>query len=444
MNSRMLDGEGIPSRVTDLSTARGEGISRRPEPGAPAGQAGRWAAGWRLACLALGVVAAAVVVTTLSLRGLSFVNLDSLLAAPLLFQALLVLPAALAPLLLAAATLPRTVLINLAVLAGLIASAEVATWVLTPTPVAIHGEPEVLGGATFYVPDATLGYGLAPSVVARHQRMVGDEKVYDVTYEIDDRGRRHTPTNPGPPRRSFLLLFGDSNTFGEGLGQTGTLSYYAGQLAAGHRPYNYGVPGYGPQHMLELVQVRRFAQEVPEPEGYAVFFLIPAHIARVIGSSKVSTGWGRHFPYYEVGSDGDLAATGDFVHGRPLTTLAYHFWNKSNLAAALDVDLPPRYTKQDYRLTARILAEGGHQLARQVRLHGFYVILGQAYNDPQLRVLQELRDALAREGVPYLDYARLLDVRDPTYRISEFDAHNSATANRAIAARLVSDLRIAR
>lgn len=440
----MNESTGIPSPFTDHPSSRAEEISRRPAHGACAGQAGRLAAGWCLALLAQGAVSVAVVVTTLSMRGLSSVNLDSLLEAPLSFHALLVLPAALALLLLAVATLPRTVLINLAVLAGLIASAEVAAWVLTPTPLAIHGEPEVLGGATFYVPDATLGYVLAPSVVARHQRTVGPKEVYDVTYEIDDRGRRHTPTSPGPTRRSFLLFFGDSNTFGEGLGQAGTLPYFAGQLAAGHRPYNYGVPGYGPQHMLGLLNVRRFAQEVPEPEGYAVFFLIPAHIARVIGSSTVSTGWGRHFPYYQVGSDGGLVATGDFVHGRPLTTLAYHFWNKSNLAAALGVDLPPRYTKQDYRLTARILAEGGHQLARQVRLHGFYVILGQAYNDPQLRVLEELRDALAREGVPYLDYARLQDARDPTYRISEFDAHNSAAANRAIAARLVSDLRIGR
>lgn len=440
----MNESQGIPSRFTDHPASRADESSRRPAHGARAGQAGRLAAGRRRALLASGAVSAAVVVTTLSMRGLSSVNLDSLLEAPLSFHALLVLPAVLALLCLAVVTLPRTALVNLAVFAGLIASAEVAAWTLTPAPLAIHGEPEVLGGGTFYVPDATLGYALASSVVARHQRAVGQKEVYDVAYEIDDRGRRHTPTSPGPTRRSFLLFFGDSNTFGEGLGQADTLPYYAGRLAAGHRPYNYGVPGYGPQHMLELLNVRRFADEVPEPEGYAVFFAIPAHIARVIGSSKVSTGWGRHFPFYQVGSDGGLVATGDFVHARPLTTLAYHFWNKSSLAAALDVDLPPRYTKQDYRLTARILAEAGHKLARQVRLRGFYVILGQAYNDPQLRVLEELRAALAREGVPYLDYARLVDAGDPRYRISEFDAHNSATANRAIAARIVSDLGIGR
>jgi len=434
----MDESQEMPSEFTDHPVSRAGEILK------PAGRA-RWrAAAWQRVLLAQGAVFAVVALTTLSVRGLSYVNLDSLLEAPLSFHMLLVMPASLAVLSFAGATLPRTVLINIAVLAGLICFAEAAAWVLTPPPLETHGEPEVPGGGSIYLPDATLGYVLAPSVVARHHRTAGDKEVYNVTYEIDDLGRRRTPTTPGADRRAFLLFFGDSNTFGEGLGQADTLSYYAGQMAPGFQPYNYGVPGYGPQHMLQLLNVRRFAHEVPEPEGYAVFFLIPAHVARAIGSSKVSTGWGRHFPYYEVDGDGELVTAGDFVHGRPLTTLAYHLWNQSSLAAAFGVELPPRYTRQDYRLTAKILAESGRQLSRQVRLRGFYVILGQAYNAPQLRVLENLRNALAREGVPYLDYARLLDPRNAAFRVSEFDAHNSGTANRAIAARLISDLRIGR
>jgi len=158
----------------------------------------------------------------------------------------------------------------------------------------------------------------------------------------------------------------------------------------------------------------------------------------------VSTGWGRHFPYYRLGPDGGVLASGDFVHGRPLTTLLDHFWNESNLAAASGVDLPPRYSEAHYRLTARILAESGRQLARQVRLQGFHVILGQAYNAPQRDVLDRMRAALVREGVPVLDYSRLLDASDPRYRLSDVDYHNSPAANRALAAQLASDLRIAR
>ena len=55
-----------------------------------------------------------------------------------------------------------------------------------------------------------------------------------------------------------------------------------------------------------------------------------------------------------------------------------------------------------------------------------------------------MRAALTREGVPVLDYSRLLDASDPRYRLSDVDYHNSAAANRAMAARLVSDLGITR
>ena len=395
--------------------------------------------GRRIGLVTVAAASAGVIVTGLSVGSFSSLNLDNLLDHPLSFHALLTLPTALALVCLALAILPRMLLINLAVFASRIGVAETTAWVLAPAPSATHGEP-----GTFYARHAALGYVLAPSVVAHHRQAQGRTQASSVTYEIDDRGRRRTPTSPHPARSSFLLFFGDSNTFGEGLGQTDTLPYYAGELATGHRPYNYGVPGYGPQHMLELLNVRHFADEVPERDGHAVYLLIPAHVARVIGSSKVSTGWGRHFPYYQLGPDGGVLASGDFVHGHPLTTLLYYFWNESNLAAASGVDLPPRYSEEHYRLTARILGESGRQLARQVRLQGFHVILAQAYNAPQLEVLDRMRAALAREGVAVLDYSRLLDASDPRNRLSDVDYHSSAAANRVMAARLASDLRIAR
>ena len=382
---------------------------------------------------------AVVVAATLSLEGLSYVNLDSLTHQAIRFYALLVLPASLVIVCLVMAALPRIVAINLAVLACLLLLAEAGAWVLTPVRPAIRGEPEATGGS-FYVPDTALGYVMAPSTVARHRRSVGDTPIYDVTYRTDEQGRRETPTSPGQGRTSFLLFFGDSNMFGEGLSQTETLPYYAGEQATAFRPYNYGVSGYGPAHLLALARSGRLGHAVHEQDGYAVFFLIPAHVGRVIGSSVVSTGWGRHFPCYEMTDQGALISSGDFVHGRPLVTLAYFFWTRSNVAAYFGAELPLRYTEHDYRLTATILKESSRLLAEQLHLRGFVVILGQAYNDPQRRVIQGFREALEREGVAHLDYTRLFDTHDPRYRLSELDYHNSAEANRIMATRLVADL----
>src|SRR5262245_17511768 len=416
------------------SSALRDSVGRLPSTG-DGEMSTRTPAGVRVGLLTLGIVSSLVVVPRLLLRGVSSINLDTLLADPLSFHGLVTLPSILALACFVLALLPRIVVINLAVLMVLMGAAELAAWALAPRQSGIPDQPE-----TFYTPHSTLGYVLTRSVVVHHRLAEGGTD--GITSEIDDLGRRHTPASSDSVRSSFLLFYGDSNTFGEGLGQTDTLPSRAGELAAGHRPYNYGVPGYGPQHMLALLDVRRLAEEVSEPAGNAVYFFIPAHVARVIGSSRVSTGWGRHFPYYQQGPDGNLLASGDFVHGRPLTTLLYYGWNQYNLAATSGVHMPPRYAERHYRLTARIRAEGGRQLARQVRLNSFHVVLGQAYNAPQLEVLERMRIALEREGVPVLDYSRLLDPRDPRYRLSDY--HNSGAANQALAARLSADLRIAR
>ena len=159
----------------------------------------------RTGLLALGAVSAAVTVASLSITGFSSVNLDHLLDHPLSFHSLLTLPTVLALACLALATLPRTLLINLAVLAGLIAAAETTAWMLAPVSPASRSE-----SGTLYARDAALGYVLTPSVVARHRLAVGNREVYSVTYEVDDRGRRRTPTTPGSARSSipsFLRRF---------------------------------------------------------------------------------------------------------------------------------------------------------------------------------------------------------------------------------------------
>jgi hypothetical protein len=216
------------------------------------------------------------------------------------------------------------------------------------------------------------------------------------------------------------------------------------ELSSGYRAYNYAVPGYGPAQFLVLASQGRLRKEVAEQEGYAVFFLIPGHVGRVMGSSLVSTRWGRHFPYYTLDDRGGLVAHGDFAHGRPLMTLAYFFWSKSNLAERFAVGLPLRHTDDDYRLTAKLLAESGGQVGSQLHLCGFCVLLGPPSNDAELRVDQSLRDGLVREKVDVLDYTRVFDRSQATYRVSDYDYQHSTLGNRVMAEQLVSDLGIKR
>ena len=69
----------------------------------------------------------------------------------------------------------------------------------------------------FFVDDPLLGYTPHPNAQVQSIKKQGDEVIYDVTYAIDEFGRRITPDQDDPARDKFLLLFGDSFTFGEGV-----------------------------------------------------------------------------------------------------------------------------------------------------------------------------------------------------------------------------------
>lgn len=70
--------------------------------------------------LAIAAASAGLVIATLSVEGLSYVNLDSLLEEGMRFYARLVVPASLATISLVAGALPRIVTINLGVFVGLV------------------------------------------------------------------------------------------------------------------------------------------------------------------------------------------------------------------------------------------------------------------------------------------------------------------------------------
>jgi len=375
-------------------------------------------------------------------RGFSYINLDSLLEGPVRFWMLLIVPSALVVTLVAVTILPRVVVFNIAACLFVIAAAEAGLWARTARTPADQEGAEVQGAPRFYVPDAALGYVQSPSVSVHHWRSAGGVPMYDVRYRTDGYGRRATVVSDGASRASFVLFFGDSNTFGEGLSDTETLAHYAGTQAPAFRPYNYGVSGYGPSHLLTLAGLHRLRREIPERDGYAVFFLIPVHVGRAVGSSPVVATYGRHFPYYRLDGNGRLLDGGDFAHGRPLTTLTYFFWAQSNIASHFDLPLPARYSEADYRLTAKIFKGAKEVLMAELSLRGFVVVLGQAYTRAQAKVSENMRAALLREGVDCLDYLRLFDPNDVRYHLPDY--HNSAAANRMIAARLVSDLGLVR
>ena len=393
--------------------------------------------------LASGFALAAVVAIGTALNGISWISVDELIDHPLASALFMEIPAAGALLSLLLVALRRTLQINVLVLLGLWLAAEFAfgaiNWYQAPTET---DDRDAVNADVYIVPDRALGYRPVPNAVARHTASHNGHQEFSVTYRFDSFGRRETPVDPGTHRSGFLLFFGDSNTFGEGLEERQTLPYCAGALAPDYRPYNYGFSGWGPAQMLELVKNGDLSSGIDQQGGFAIFFFIKDHLARVTGSSLVSPHWGRDFPYYTLDPDGRLVHQGNFAHDRQFTTLFYYFVASSQIAQYFDFVFPRGYSDGDYRLTAEIMAESQRYLERQFKLRGFYVVISPTFDKAQLQISRKFMSDLQKAGVKYLDYTQLYDTSDVKYRISEWNYHNSALANQMIAHHLVTDLGI--
>src|SRR5436305_1597582 len=133
----------------------------------------------------------------------------------------------------------------------------------------------------------------------------GTGVVYDVHYSIDENGLRTAPDSlkqNGP----LAMFFGDSFTFGAGVNDDETLPN-AFSILSGMRILNFGVPGYGPHHMLRLLErdiPKKITSSFPR---LMIYTAIASHIARAAGRA----GWGQDGPLYEI-QNGTLHYVGSF------------------------------------------------------------------------------------------------------------------------------------
>ena len=309
---------------------------------------------------------------------------------------------------------------------------------MTPPPLA-EGEPQSLR-ASYYRDHPRLGSALEPNNQARHRKLIGGVLTYDVSYMIDEYGRRQINGQGQSTADEFILFFGGSNTFGEGLNQGETLPDQVQRLAPGYHVYNYGMHGYGVAQMLDLTASRNLAAEISERKGLAVFYFIPGHMGRLVGASNVAAGWGRHFSYYKIGPSGSVVREGDFARGRQLLTLAYGLLQKSKVLKYFGVVFPLRYTEKDYTLAAEIVLESQRRLQDAFEAAELIVVLSPTIGTEQAMVAEHLASAMRERYIPVIDLTDALDLTDRRYRVSQHDYHQSAEANRLLAQRIIAAL----
>ncbi|MGB5539529.1 MAG: hypothetical protein WBO37_05530 [Gammaproteobacteria bacterium] len=329
------------------------------------------------------------------------------------------------------ALLPANLGLSLVITLLLIGSIEAVCFRLNTTP----GDPATtLHEPEFQRPDDLLGYTGIPGSESRALKMKGKETIYDVSYSLDEFGRRLTPVAGSYSNERYVMFFGGSFTFGEGLNNNETLPYWLAQFSDRISPYNYGHPGYGPQHVLTQLQDSNIRDQIPETDGILIYPLISTHIQRAIGSMVVYSTWGYSMPYYYLDADGLLKRDGNFTTGRPLRSMFYSLAGKSQLFKYLELDLPFTAGKDDFRLTAAVIGAARSAYREKFGNDNFYVLIwpGASTGKQLIPYLEEL-------NIRYLDYYSRINFGEEKYQI-QGDGHPSASAQQALARLIAEDI----
>lgn len=283
--------------------------------------------------------------------------------------------------------------------------------------------------------DHSLGYKPPAKAFIQVSREVNQQLLYDVQYSFDEYHRRITPVRQSKSRKRFLLFFGGSFAFGEGVNDTETFPFYVGDQLPEYRPYNYAFHGYGPQAMLAMLEDDIIRKNVLEREGMLVYeYVVDLHVERAIGRMNVYTGWGANMPYYRFDSSRELQRQGNFTSGRPWLAFWYPLLARSQIVQYFDFNFPPRLTASHYKLTAAILSKARDLFRAQFQSDAFYVLI-YPNTANQVRIIPYLEQMNLR----YLNYSDLFEPDALEYHI-EGDGHPSPKANSTLATRFVRDV----
>ena len=289
-------------------------------------------------------------------------------------------------------------------------------------------EGQYLAGQ-FFRQDANFGIVLNPNRNVRCRLLVDDREVWDVRYSTDEYGRRTTVQSKTVPRAA-AIFFGCSFLFGEGGNDEQTIPSQFAQRLPHVETLNYGVPGWGTQHMLALLESGAIAEQTGFRKAVGIYLYLPnVHEARVVGDMDIVNGFGARFPFYELNSAGDAVHRGTFERNRALKNNLYQLLGKSRTRQLLGLNFPRRHSLH-YQLTAAVIEKSRKLFQQQFPQGEFLVVVFPADSD-ETETIARCRTA----GIQVLDLKGLFSPTDADY-FHAGDGHPTPKASALVAEKI--------
>ncbi|QIP11957.1 hypothetical protein G8759_04575 [Spirosoma aureum] len=258
-----------------------------------------------------------------------------------------------------------------------------------------------------------------------HGKPTALEKNRSVAYHIDSLSRRITPFDKGQSVGKYALFLGCSFTYGESVSDTSTIPYFFGRQT-GYHPYNYGVSGHSPAHMLALLQTINIRKEVAEKNGVAFYTYIEDHLARVAPSTRWAYNSDGYLPH--VNAD-KLTVDGSYAQKHPVRLKLIQWMYKSNVARLFKLNFPGKYSTEQYRRFVNIVRKSKELYNEQFGNDNFYVVIF-----PMYPMDTELRQLFNQARIKLIDYSNLL-----TWKTAYDGMHPDGEAYRRVAQKLADD-----
>ena len=294
-----------------------------------------------------------------------------------------------------------------------------------------------------YMRNDLLGYSLKKNITVK--KFFGPELQWEATYTINSDGQRIS-TSPGLDLQTSRCVpfFGGSFTFGTAVEDSQTLpSQLQAQSAGRVRSINFGVSGYGPHHVLALLENELEILTLRCEPAFGIYQSIPHHISRVAGTAF----WDNHEqdPRYELQEDGMVKRTGTFAEYSNLqakSSLKNTIWEKitdqfkkSKIAKkAFEIYHWERYSDEDIALFISVVEKAKFIFETRYPESEFLVvywdILDKLSSD---NVIQQLRDRRIR----VIQVERILPPRTEGYLLERYANHPPPEAHQLIAEYLV-------
>jgi len=273
------------------------------------------------------------------------------------------------------------------------------------------------------------------------------EIIYDVVYSIDNNNNRYTPTTNKVNKGKTILFLGGSYTFGEGLNDNETLSFYMQNLT-GLSSINAGLHGYGAHQALFILEDDKLFNKKTRSHSIKtiIYRAIPEHIGRTAGNSS----WDIYGPCYQLNSDNQLLYKGSFIDCKiKKTNIFKKIIDKvsksnepftSNIFSKINMSLmnPLTITNKEYQTFIEVIKKM-HFIANKKDIN--FIVLFEDFDinnsicQPKEGISQKVIQDLQAYGIQTIPTSAIFKNNTCSkYNLSiEFDGHPTKYANMLIA-----------